>query len=414
MGGDSLRLASNKVVMKVKEQIEKIKRGTVEIISEEELALKLAASFERGQPLRVKAGFDPTCADIHLGHTVLLRKLRIFQELGHKAVMLIGDFTAVIGDPSGQSQTRKMLTHQEVLNNAKTYLKQISKILLMDKKHLEIRYNSEWFSGKSRSKSSVNLDKFLEIASRYNVARMIERDDFSGRLKQGKPISVLEFLYPLMQGYDSVALDADIELGGSDQKFNLLVGRDIQRSYGGAPQVVITLPLLEGLDGKLKMSKSYNNYIGINEPPDEIFGKVMSISDELMFRYYDVLTDVDLATVKKMHPKEAKLNLSQGIVTRLYSSELAAKARENFDKVFSKGELPSQAREYKLKDAKGEAVLSIILESKLVSSGNEARRLIRAGAVSLDNLPIKEEKLLIKKSGILKVGKARFLKIVLP
>ncbi|MEW6009148.1 MAG: tyrosine--tRNA ligase [Candidatus Omnitrophota bacterium] len=400
--------------MKVKEQIAKIKRGAVEIISEEELALKLSASFEKGSPLRIKAGFDPTCADIHLGHTVLLRKLRVFQELGHKAVMLIGDFTAAIGDPSGQSQTRKMLKVSEVLDNAKTYLKQISKILLMDKKHLEVRYNSEWFSANSKSKKKVNLDKFLEIASKYNVARIIERDDFSGRLKQGKPISVLEFLYPLMQGYDSVILDADIELGGTDQKFNLLVGRDIQRAYGQVPQVVITLPLLEGLDGKLKMSKSYRNYIGINEEPDQIFGKVMSISDELMLRFYDVLTEVDIETVKKMHPKEAKLNLAEGLVSRFYTSKIAAEARENFDKIFTKGTLPEQAPQYRLKNKAGETVLSLLIESKLVLSGNEARRLIRAGAITFANLPIKEERFLINKSGILKIGKARFLKVILP
>ena len=391
----------------VKGQIDKIKRGTVEIISEEELTGKINNALKEHRPLRVKAGFDPTASDIHLGHTLLLKKLRAFQDLNHKAILLIGDYTALIGDPSGQSQTRKMLTKKEVAQNAKTYLIQVSKILLTDKAHLEVRYNSEWFN-------KFGLDKFLDIASRYNVARLVERDDFSNRLKQGKPISVVEFLYPLMQGYDSVMLDADIEMGGTDQKFNLLVGRDMQRSYGKSPQVVITLPLLEGLDGKLKMSKSYANFVGITEPPQEIFGKLMSISDELMIRYYDLLTEDNLEAVKKMHPKEAKLNFAEGIVTRFYSPKVALKARIDFEAVFSKGSVPEDALSHKLKSASGEAIFLILMESKIVSSGNDARRLLRDRAVSFDNEVIKDEKFLINRSGTLKIGKTRFLKIILP
>ncbi len=391
----------------IKGQIDKIKRGTVEIISEEELTGHINNALKARRPLRVKAGFDPTASDIHLGHTLLLRKLRTFQDLNHKAILLIGDYTALIGDPSGQSQTRKMLTKKEVADNAKTYLKQVAKILLTDKEHLEVRYNSEWFR-------SLSLDKFLDIASRYNVARLVERDDFSNRLKQGKPISVVEFLYPLMQGYDSVALDADIEMGGTDQKFNLLVGRDMQRSFGKVPQVVITLPLLEGLDGKMKMSKSYDNFVGITEPPREIFGKLMSISDELMIRYYELLTEDNLEAVKKMHPKEAKLNFAEGIVTRFYSPELAAKARSDFEAVFSKGNLAELAQEHRLKNARGETIFTILMESKVVASGNDARRLLRDAAVRFENEVIKDEKFVINRCGTLKVGKTRFLKIILP
>ncbi|MBU2541055.1 MAG: tyrosine--tRNA ligase [Candidatus Omnitrophica bacterium] len=396
------------------EQLTKIKRGIVEIISEPELIAKLESSLrQKARPLRVKAGFDPTTSDIHLGHTVLLKKLRAFQDSGHKVVLLIGDYTALIGDPSGQSQTRKMLTPEVVNRNAKTYLGQVSKILLMGKKHLEVRYNSEWFGKGWNGKDKVDLDKFLEITSRYNVARIIERDDFSNRLKDGKPISVLEFLYPLMQGYDSVVLNADIELGGTDQKFNLLIGRDIQRIYGKQPQVVITLPLLEGLDGKLKMSKTYNNYIGIAEKPDEIFGKIMSTSDELMLRFYDVLTEDNLGVVKKMHPKEAKLNLAEGIVSRFYSQKLAAKARSDFEAVFSQGKEPKKTSNYRLKDKNGETIFSVLTNSGLVSSGNEARRLLRDGAVRLANKVIKDEKFLVDSPAMLKVGKTRFLKITL-
>jgi len=393
-------------------QIERIKRGTLELIDEKELAERLLESLKKKRPLRIKAGFDPTASDIHLGHTVLLSKLRTFQELGHKVILLIGDFTALIGDPSGQTKTRKILSRKEIKENALTYLDQVSKVLLRDKMLLEVRYNSEWFRARSGKKGGVDLEKFLEIASVYNVARIIERDDFSKRLKGGKPVSVLEFLYPLMQGYDSVALDADVELGGSDQKFNLLVGRDIQRAFNKRPQIVITLPLLEGLDGKQKMSKTLNNYIGITEVPRDIFGKVMSISDELMHRFYCLLTEEDLGKVKVLHPKQAKLNLAKIIVSRFYTEKEAEAACSNFESVFSAKNLPDDAPSYRL-NKKGESILDILSQSQIAKSGNEARRLIKSGAVHFGHLPITDEKLIIKNPGILKIGKSRFLKLTL-
>ncbi|MFH1202606.1 MAG: tyrosine--tRNA ligase [Candidatus Omnitrophota bacterium] len=396
--------------MDVSSQLKKIKRGTVEIISEQELSQKLEASLKSKTPLRVKTGFDPTTPDLHLGHTVLLRKLRHFQELGHKVIFLIGDYTAIIGDPSGQSVTRKMLTADRVKENAKTYLKQVSKILdTEDKKVFELRYNSEWFGpGKG---DVFKLIDFIDLASRYNVARLIERDDFSKRLKEGKPISVSEFLYPLMQAYDSVKLGADIEIGGSDQKFNLLVGRDIQKSFGKVPQAVITMPLLEGLDGKLKMSKSYDNYVGINEKPAEMFGKLMSSSDELMYKYYELLTDEDLEKVRQLHPREAKLRLAQEIVGQYHGKSEAETARREFENIFSQGQLPSDMPLYKLTSSKG--ILEILVDSGLIKTKNEGRRLIQEGAVSLDEQKITDpNKILLPQEGILKVGSRRFLKLV--
>ncbi|MBN1353422.1 MAG: tyrosine--tRNA ligase, partial [Candidatus Omnitrophica bacterium] len=321
----------------VNEQIEIIKRGTVEIIQTGELRKKL----EKNKQLIVKAGFDPTAPDIHLGHTVLLRKLRQFQDLGHRVIFLIGDFTATIGDPSGQSQTRKTPTFEEVEKNVKTYLKQVGKILHTDNKELfEVRYNSHWF-GKGPGGVTMSLIDFLQnITAKYTVARLIERDDFATRLKKNKPITVLELLYPLMQGYDSVVLNADIELGGTDQKFNLLVGRNIQSSFNLEPQVVITMPLLEGTDGVDKMSKSLGNYIGIDEAPKEIFGKVMSVSDELMMRYYELLTDEPLDRLKsglnsgELHPRDAKKKLAKLIITQYCGAEAAETAEENFEKAF--------------------------------------------------------------------------------
>ncbi|MDD5496040.1 MAG: tyrosine--tRNA ligase, partial [Candidatus Omnitrophica bacterium] len=303
-------------------QLELIKRGAVEIIQSGELKKKLERAIKTNKALVIKAGFDPTAPDIHLGHTVLLRKLRHFQDLGHKVIFLIGDHTAMIGDPSGVSKTRPRLTKEEVEANAKTYQKQISKVLDMDK--LEIRFNSEWLG-------KMDIGKIAELMSRYSVIRLLERDDFFNRYKEGKPISMLEFLYPLLQGYDSVALKADVELGGTDQKFNLLVGRDIQGLYNQEEQVVITMPLLEGLDGVQKMSKSLGNYVGINEPAKEMFGKLMSVSDELMYKYYELLTDEDTEKVKaevkaqKLHPKEAKVNLAKIIVAQYHGADAAKK-----------------------------------------------------------------------------------------
>ncbi len=308
----------------VNEQLSLIKRGAVEIIQEKELKAKL----EEKKPLIIKSGFDPTAPDIHLGHTVLLRKMRHFQDLGHKVVFLIGDYTAMIGDPSGVSKTRPRLTKREVLKNAKTYKKQIEKIL--DTGKLEVRFNSEWLD-------KMKGSEIAQLLSKYSVTRMLERDDFSKRYKEQKPISMLEFFYPLLQGYDSVALEADIEIGGTDQKFNMLVGRTIQERYGRKPQVVITIPLLEGLGGIEKMSKSLGNYVGITESAKEIFGKLMSISDELMWKYYELLTDEDVSAVKrevasgKLHPKKAKSNLAGIIVTQYYDRAQAEREEKNFD-----------------------------------------------------------------------------------
>jgi len=381
----------------VNKQLEIIKRGAVDIISEDELIKKL----QENRPLIIKAGFDPTAPDIHLGHTVLLRKLRQFQDLGHKVIFLIGDFTARIGDPTGRSELRKQLTREEVLKNAATYKKQISKVLDVEK--IKIVFNSDWFE-----KMSV-LD-ILNLTTHATVAQMLARADFKKRLSNSENISILEFMYPLLQGYDSVKLKADIELGGTDQIFNLLMGRDIQKDLNQPQQVVLTMPLLEGLDGVQKMSKSYGNYIGINEPASEIFGKVMSITDELMMKYYTLLTDEDLSKVKNIHPKEAKLNLAENITAQYHGKEVAKKAREEFDKVFSHDEIPNDIPVYRLK-AKGLFVIDLLIDSGLTESKNEARRLIKQGGVYFDGKRVDKEDMLIDQPGIIKVGKRRFLKL---
>jgi tyrosyl-tRNA synthetase len=324
----------------IDEQLAHIRRGAVDVIVETELAEKLKQAQKTGKPLRVKAGFDPTAPDIHVGHTVLIRKMKHFQDLGHVAIFLIGDFTGLIGDPSGRSVTRKQLTKDEVLENAETYKTQIFKIL--DPAKTVIDFNSRWMS-------ALGSEGFIRLASRYTVARMLEREDFTNRMKNQQPIAMHELMYPLVQGYDSVALEADVELGGTDQRFNLLVGRDLQREYGQQSQVVMTMPLLEGLDGVQKMSKSLGNYIGINEAPNEQFGKVMSISDDLMFRYYELLTDMPLADIQqlklevasgKRHPMEAKAELAVRIITNYHGQTAAQAAREEFNRVFRKGEIP--------------------------------------------------------------------------
>jgi tyrosyl-tRNA synthetase len=398
----------------IDKQLEIIKRGTIEIISQEELRSKLEESAREERPLIVKAGFDPTVPDIHLGHTVLLRKLRQFQGLGHKVVFLIGDATALVGDPTGQSQTRKTLAWEEVEINASTYVKQVSSILnTEDNSVFELRYNSEWFSmhgSQEKSLPPFTFEQFVGLAKSYTVARLLERDDFQRRLKENKPITFLELFYPLMQGYDSYKLKSDIEIGGTDQKFNLLVGRDIQQAYGERPQVIITLPLLEGTDGAQKMSKSYGNYIGINESPGEIFGKIMSISDELMMKYYELLTDLDLQAAKNMHPKEAKLRLSEEIVSLYHSKKEADLAHLEFERVFSQKEFPKDISEYKTDGS--ETILTILLNSGLVKSGNDARRLILQGAVSFGDSGIEKETFIPKQSGILKVGARRFLRVI--
>lgn len=313
--------------MQIKKQLEEIKKGCVELIPEEELAAKL----KKGKPLKVKWGADPSAPDIHLGHTVVLKKLKQFQDLGHEVIFLIGDFTARIGDPTGKSETRKPLTKEEVMINSRTYQEQVFKIL--DKKRTRVVYNSRWLS-------ELKIEDVINLAAKYTVARMLERDDFMNRFEKQRPISIHEFLYPLIQGYDSVKLKADIEIGGTDQKFNMLVGRELQREFKEEPQVIITMPLLEGTDGVQKMSKSLNNYIGITEPPSEIYGKTMSISDELMLRYYSLLTDENIEEMKKLHPKEAKKKLAGELVAIYYGREAAEDAGAEFEKIFAQGKLP--------------------------------------------------------------------------
>ncbi|MDD5129505.1 MAG: tyrosine--tRNA ligase [Candidatus Omnitrophica bacterium] len=386
----------------IDEQLEIIKRGTVGIISEEELRKKLQASIQNKRPLKIKAGFDPTAPDLHLGHTVLLRKLRQFQDLGHEVYFLIGDFTGQIGDPSGRSEIRKQLSKQEVARNAQTYKKQVAKILNMRK--LKIAFNSKWFE----KMSGVEM---LRLTTLVSVSQMLAREDFKKRYTQGENISILEFIYPLMQGYDSVMLEADIELGGTDQIFNLLVGREFQKDFNQPQQVVLTMPLLEGTDGIQKMSKSFANYIGIDEPAKEMFGKVMSISDELMLKYYELLTDEDLANVRAMHPKEAKVNLAKIIISQYHSKQAAEIEAEEFSRVFSQKEIPQDMPEFKTTGQK--SILMVLTESKLAASGNEARRLIKQGAVSFNGIKVEKDDFVPQETGILKAGSRRFLKIII-
>jgi len=388
--------------MDIDKQIEIIKRGAVEIISEEELRKKLAQSIKLKRPLKIKAGFDPTAPDLHLGHTVLLRKLRQFQDLGHEVYFLIGDFTGQIGDPSGRSEIRKQLSKKEVAENARTYRKQVSKVL--DIRKLKIVFNSRWFE----KMSAVDI---LKLATHSSVSQMLARDDFKKRFTGGENISISEFLYPLMQGYDSVMLEADLEIGGTDQIFNLLVGREFQKDFNQPQQVVLTMPLLEGTDGIQKMSKSYANYIGINEPAKEMFGKIMSISDELMLKYFELLTDEDISNVKSMHPKDAKVKLAKIIIAQYHSVQAADKEAEEFTRVFSQKEIPQNMPVFKTDGKK--TILTILTEGNLVSSGNEARRLIKQGAVSFDNEKVAKDDFVPQKSGILKTGSRRFLKILI-
>jgi tyrosyl-tRNA synthetase len=386
--------------MCIEKQLQIIKRGAVEIISEEELRKKLESSIKTRKPLKIKAGFDPTAPDLHLGHTVLLRKLRQFQDLGHEVYFLIGDFTGQIGDPSGRSEIRKQLSKQEVARNAETYKKQVTKIL--DVRKLKIVFNSKWFE----KMSGVEI---LRLTTHASVSQMLARDDFKKRYNSGENISILEFMYPLMQGYDSVVLEADVEIGGTDQIFNLLVGREFQKDFNQPQQVVLTMPLLEGTDGIQKMSKSYGNYIGINESPKDIFGKIMSISDEMMLKYYELLTDEDLAQVKSMHPKDAKVSLAKIIIAQYHSVAAAEREAEEFTKVFSQKEVPQDIAEFKTDSKK--SIVVILTESKLAGSGNEARRLIKQGAVSFNGAKVNKEDFIIREGGVLKAGSRRFLKI---
>lgn len=387
--------------MDIDKQLAIIKRGAVEIISEEELRKKLEMSARTKKPLVIKAGFDPTAPDIHLGHAVLLRKMRQFQDFGHRVVFLIGDFTARIGDPTGRSEKRKPLTGEEVDKNAATYKKQVSKILDLDK--LKIVFNSKWFE-------KMPVLDLLNLTTHATVSQMLAREDFKKRLSRQEDISLLEFMYPLLQGYDSVVLEADIELGGTDQIFNLLVGRDIQKDFGLAQQVVMTMPLLEGTDGIQKMSKSFGNYIGINEPAKDMFGKIMSISDELMMKYFELLTDEDMEKVKKDHPRQAKMNLAKAIISQYHGVKEAASACEEFERVFTQKQVPQDIPVYQLGSA-GSPILDIMVQSSLAASKNEARRLIAQGGVYLGSEKISNEEALINKEGVLKVGKRRFLRL---
>jgi tyrosyl-tRNA synthetase len=399
----------------VEEQLERVRRGAVDIIREEELLEKLKRAQKTGKPLRVKAGFDPTAPDIHVGHTVLIRKMKHFQDLGHTVIFLIGDFTGLIGDPSGRSATRKQLTPEEVQQNAETYKQQIFKIL--DPQKTVIDFNTRWMV-------PLGADGFIRLAGKYTVARILEREDFSKRYTNQHPIAMHELLYPIVQGYDSVALEADVELGGTDQRFNLLVGRELQREYGQESQVVLTMPLLEGLDGVQKMSKSLGNYIGINEAPNEQFGKVMSISDELMFRYYELLTDIPLAGIQKLkqdvqsnkrHPMDAKADLAVRIIAGYHGAVAAESAREEFNRVFRNKEIPEDIEVKKVSLASGPLrIMKLLTSVGLAPSNTEALRLIESGAVHMNGQRVTDIRAEISQPDeyLFKVGKRRFLKVI--
>jgi tyrosyl-tRNA synthetase len=388
-----------------------IKRGSEEILVEDELVTKL----KEGRPLRIKAGFDPTAPDLHLGHTVLINKLRQFQELGHEVLFLIGDFTAMIGDPTGKSATRPPLTRDQVISNAQTYEHQIFKIL--DREKTTVLFNSSWMN-------AMDSAELIQLAARHTVARMLERDDFSKRYTGGQPIAIHEFLYPLIQGYDSVAMKADVELGGTDQKFNLLVGRQLQESFGQKPQTVLTMPILEGLDGVQKMSKSLNNYIGINDVADEQFGKLMSISDDLMWRYFELLSFRPMSEIEGLkaeiaagrNPRDIKFLLGEELVDRFHGAGEGGKARESFIARFQKGAMPEEMPELTLESGgEGLGVVNILSQAALVSSNSEAMRMIQQGAVRVDGERVTDAKLKIaaNTTHIYQVGKRRFAKITI-
>ncbi len=393
----------------MKEIIEKMISGTANVVSVEALEEKL----KKHKNLRIKFGADPSAPDLHLGHFVVMRKLRQFQDIGHTVVLIIGDFTAMIGDPSGRSKTRKMLSRDQIERNVKTYEEQCFKVLRKDR--TEIRYNSEWLG-------KMNFSDVIKLSSYYTVARMLERDDFEKRYKSGTPISVSEFMYPLAQAYDSVAIKADIEVGGTDQTFNLLVGRDIMREFGLEPQVIMTFPILEGTDGVNKMSKSLGNYIGFMDEPNDMFGKVMSISDELMFKYYELLTDLSNDEIQKikddikngaLHPKKAKVQLAKTIVAYFYDYKTADRAEEEFNNVFKNKQLPEDIQTFEVSDSPMN-VVDLIMLAKLAPSKSEAKRLIKSNAVKLNDSVVNDFRASIDVDGelILRVGKRRFAKIV--
>ncbi|ADL11953.1 tyrosine--tRNA ligase [Acetohalobium arabaticum] len=403
----------------IEKQLQIIKRGVTELISEDELEDKLKEAQKEDRPLKVKLGLDPTAPDIHLGHTVVLQKLKQFQDLGHEVILLIGDFTGRIGDPSGKSKTRPQLTEEEVMENAKTYQEQIFKVLDPDKTRLV--FNSEWLG-------EMDFADVLNLSSKYTVARMLEREDFSNRYENNQSIGVHEFFYPLMQGYDSVAIEADVELGGTDQKFNLLVGRRLQKEYGQDPQVILMMPLLEGLDGEQKMSKSLGNYIGIDDDPNDMYGKVMSIPDKLLGRYFELLTDVSLEELEEiknglssgeLHPMETKKRLAETIVAKYYDETTAKKAAREFERVFKDGELPEDIPQVELSSDRledGELwIVKLVAATGLVDSNSQARRMIKQGAVKIDgekydkmNLDLE-----VEDGMIIQIGKKRFAEIIL-
>lgn len=399
----------------VRKQLELIRKGTVEILPEDEFVKKLTHSIEKGVPLRVKQGFDPTAPDIHLGHTVGLRKLRQFQDLGHQVVLIIGDYTGLVGDPSGRSATRPQLSYDQIMVNAETYQKQFFKVVDRDK--TEVHHNGEWFK-------TMGLKEIMGLASHFTIARLLERDDFEKRYRGGIPISMHEFFYPLMQAYDSVMIRADVEIGATEQKFNLVSGRQVQEAYGQKPQCILTLPILIGTDGVNRMSKSLGNYIGIDEPAREIFGKIMSIPDSFIYTYFELVTDVDpktLADIKAklespgLNPMELKKELGVTLASMYHGSESAQEARAEFERVFSSKGIPDEIPEFSAaKLGKKIWIVKLLTETKMVESGGEARRLIKGGGLYLDNERLSDDSLELdlKPGMLIKVGKRRFLRIV--
>ncbi|MEW5925680.1 MAG: tyrosine--tRNA ligase, partial [Candidatus Zixiibacteriota bacterium] len=395
-------------------QFELISRGAVEILPGDEFRTRLKKSIDENKPLRVKQGFDPTAPDIHLGHTVGIRKLKQFQELGHKIVLIIGDYTGLVGDPSGRSATRPQLSYDQIMTNAETYQKQFFKIL--DKSKTEIHYNGEWFK-------KMNFQEILGLASRFTVARILERDDFDKRFKANNPISIHELFYPLMQAYDSVAIRADVEIGATEQKFNLLTGRELQQDYGMEPQLILTMPVLVGVDGHNRMSKSLGNYIGIDEPPNEIFGKIMSIPDNLIYSYFELVTDVvadELENIKdslrdeSVNPRDIKMKLGETIVEMYHTRNDAVGARDEFIRMFRHKQLPDEVPEFDCSEFGDKVwIVKILTESGIVASNGEARRLIKGGGVSLDNEKVTDENLEITPEDgmLIKAGKRRFIKL---
>ena len=405
---------TKKIFPTLNEQMDIIRRGAVEIIPEDELVKKIERSIKENKPLNIKLGCDPSRPDLHIGHSVVLKKLAQFQTLGHQAILIVGDFTGMIGDPSGRNSTRPALTLEQTRINGESYFQQASKIL--DKEKTKIVYNSDWLS-------KMNFEEVIKLSSKYTVARMIERDDFTKRFKAGEPISVHEFLYPLAQAMDSVAINSDVELGGTDQKFNLLVGRDIQREYGIEPQVILTMPLLVGTDGIEKMSKSLDNYIGISDPPQQIFGRTLSIPDNLIYTYFVLTTDVSeekLAEIQKQlndeksNPRDLKRELAKMLVTMYHSEEAAKTAEEEFDRIFINKGLPDEIPEFKIEESKEINILELIVLVNFAPSKGEARRLVTQGGVSIEGEKINDplQIVKIKPEMILKVGKRKFVKLI--